>query len=378
MASKRELLQVAIRHEAGEVPSWTMAFFNYDLACELLGPENVMTDVLPQKEYKLGGADAENRLRNLRYARATDNYAIAVGKGGSFAFGHGGPGEFQDKLLQKNENEEISIYETGVKKLVRKHPHFYHNYDHPLESLDAAEDIVLPNASDPERYKGIAEDADFYRENGYLPYANLNGIFSAIHYYIYPYDKLFMDMVLEPENLHTLIKKVAEFNLTAAEQLLRCGVEMITTCDDMGDANSLLFSPQMYEEFFMSYHKELSNLCHSYGATLHLHSHGNIKRLLPLLVEAGIDIVNPIDPFEIGELEELKESFGDKLVLTGGMHRFFFSWPVEEMREFMQKTVSTGRKGGGYIWMDNGGIPEGVTPEVFAAYCKMSKEIRGA
>ena len=95
-------------------------------------------------------------------------------------------------------------------------------------------------------------------------------------------------------------------------------------------------------------------------------------------MEAGIDIVNPIDPFEIGELEELKESFGDKLVLTGGMHRFFFSWPVEEMREFMQKTVSTGRKGGGYIWMDNGGIPEGVTPEVFTAYCKMSKEIRGA
>lgn len=110
--------------------------------------------MLPQKEYKLGGADAENRLRNLRYARATDNYAIAVGKGGSFAFGHGGPGEFQDKLLQKNENEEISIYETGVKKLVRKHPHFYHNYDHPLESLDAAEDIVLPNASDPGKVQG--------------------------------------------------------------------------------------------------------------------------------------------------------------------------------------------------------------------------------
>ena len=50
--TKREELLAAIRHEREVVPSWTMAFFNIDLAKKLLGCENVMTDVHTSGEYK--------------------------------------------------------------------------------------------------------------------------------------------------------------------------------------------------------------------------------------------------------------------------------------------------------------------------------------
>ena len=376
--TKREELLAAIRHEEGVVPSWTMAFFNIDLAIKLLGQENVMTDFLAGESYPIGRADDDNRLRNIRYSVAVDNYAIAMGKGGNFAFGHGGPGEMMERVIESGENHYISVYETGVKKLVKKNPHFSHSYDHPLETLENVESLEMPDAADQSRYEGLDDDARYYKEHGYLPYANLNGIFSGVHYFFYPYDKLFMDMILEKENLKILIKKLAHFNLTAAENLLRRGAEMITTCDDLGDGRSMLFSPELYEELFMPYHAELAALCHSYGALLHLHSHGNIMSVMPMLVETGIDVINPFDPYEIGDLSEIKERFGKKITIAGGMNKFFFSYSKDEMRAFLSKTIDIGRKGGGFIFMDNGGIPEDVSEDTYNYYREISRELRAA
>ena len=374
--TKRDLLLSAINHEEGAVPSWTMAFFNIASAERLLGKDNVMTDYQPVEVYKTGRADDCNRQRCIRYSEAVDNCAIAMGKGGNFAFGHGGPGEMMDKILQYNEEHIISRYETGVKKEVRFNPHFYHNFDHPLSTLEDAEKAFVPDALDNGRYTDIESDATFYKARGYLPYANLNGIFSCIHYFYYPFDKLLMDMILDKKNLIVLIKRISYFNLMAAEQLLRRGVELIATCDDLGDGQSLLFSPALYRELFKPYHGELAALCHSYGAVLHLHSHGNITKILPDLTDAGINMINPFDPTEVGSLAEIKETYGKKITIVGGMSKVFFEQDCNVMKEYLQQTISTGRKGGGFVLMDSGGIPENVSEEKYNFYREISRELR--
>jgi len=374
--TKRDELLAAIRHEEGIVPSWTMAFFNTDLARKLLGADNVVTDVDASAVYKTGRADDDNRRRNILYSRAVDNCAIGIGQGSNFAFGHGGPGEMMQKIIETGDDYVISMYETGVKRLTKWNPHFYHHFDYPLETLDDVPALILPDAAKPARYTGLADDARFYREAGYLPYANLNGIFSGIHYYIYPYDKLFMDMLLDKENMHLLIQKLARFNLTAAENLLRSGAEMITTCDDLGDGRSLLFSPALYDEYFAPYHAELADLCHSYNAYLHVHSHGNIWEILPKLVATGIDLLNPFDPYEVGELSAIKEQFGQKITIVGGMDKFFFEFDKDKMRAFLTEVIQTGRKGGGFILMDSGGIPENVTKESYDYIRELSRSLR--
>jgi len=375
--TKREELLAAIRHEEGAVPNWTMGFF-VDHAVELLGEENVVTDFFPEDDYKMGRADDDNRLRNVRYVKAVDNCAIGIGKGATISFGHGGPGEMMEKIIERGKDYQISMYETGVKKMKKWNPNFYYNYDHPLENLDGVESFQSPDASNPARYQGLDGDVAYYRERGYLPYANLNGIFSGIHYFLYPYEKLFVDMLLEKEKLSVLIKKLAHFNLTAAENLLRCGAEMIVTCDDMGDARSLLFSCELYEELFAPYHAELAALCHSYGATLHLHCHGNIMKMLPAIISTGIDIINPFDPYEIGDISEIKERFGKKITICGGLDKFFFEFDREKMRAFLTRVIDIGRKGGGFILMDSGGVPENVTKETFSYYQQLSRELRAA
>ena len=376
METKREQVLAALRHEEGTVPSWTMAFFNIETARRLLGEENVVTDFLPEKDYKLGPADDDNRQRNLRFSGKIDNCAIGIGKGANFAFGHGGCGEFMERLIFEDGNRFISEFETGVHKMVQRSPHFYHNDHYPMDTLEEIERITLPDPQDAGRYQGLEEDVRFYREQGYFTYANLNGIFSGIHYFLYPYDKVLMDMLLEPEELHRLIQKLGEYNLTVAEHLLRTGIDCITFCDDLGDGRSMLFSPELYREMFFPYHKELADLCHSYGAFLHMHSHGNILKVFDDLVKAGIDMLNPLDPYEVGSMASLKEAYGDKITLVGGLDKFFFDWDEDTMERFLRETIAVGRKGGGFLLMDSGGIPENISREKFEFYVEAIKRLR--
>ncbi len=366
-----------LNHEENIVPSWTIAFFNTRVAKKLLGEENVITDFEPVTEYKVGYCDESNRKINIRYSEAVDNFAIGVGKGANFAFGHGGPGEFMDIIIESGENYYISQFETGVKREVRFKPyHFYKHFNYPIEVLDEIDKVYIPEANNERRFNGIEGDVKYYKQKGYFTYANINGFFSGLHYFFIPFDKLFIAMLENKRELKILIKKLATFNLTSAEQLLKRGVDCITFCDDLGSGESLLFSPDLYKELFYPYHKQLADLCHSYGTFVHMHSHGNIMKIINLIVDAGIDMINPIDPSEGMELRYLKEKYGDRITLVGGMDKYFFEWGKEKMYEYLKKIIKYARKNGGYILMDSGGIPDNISKEKYDFYRKISKEIR--
>ncbi len=374
--TKRQIILGVLNHEENIVPSWTMAFFNVPTAKRLIGKENVVTDFEPKKNYKFGSSTKENQNRNIKYAATLDDYAIGVGKGANFAFGHGGPGEIQERLIERGKDYYISEFETGVKKEVKFNPYFYHHFDYSLDNLKELENIIIPDGMNNVRFKGIDTEVDYYKKNGYFTFGNINGIFSGLHYFFYPYDKLLVDMLLNKKDLKKLISKLANFNLNVSEQLLKRGVDCITFCDDLGNKDSLLFSPVLYEELFFPYHKQLADLCHSYDAYLHMHSHGNIIKIFDLIVKAGIDMINPLDPTEGMKLEYLKKEYGDKITLVGGMNKYFFTWKKNKMKKFLENIINVGRKNGGYIMMDNGGIPEDITKDKFDFYLKISKEIR--
>jgi len=374
--TRRELLLLVINRKIEFIPSWTMGFFNVETARKLLGEKNVPDDIEPEAAYKFGPTSLENREKNIRYAEILDNFAIGVGKGGNFSFGHGGPGEFRERLIEKGEDYIITEHETGIKKRVNSNPYFYYYFDYPLMDLDCLDCLILPDAGDPGRYEGIQDDVEFYKSRGFFTYANLNGFFSAMHYFFYPYDKLFEDMLLNRKGVISLANLIGNFNLEVAENLLKCGVDCITFCEDLGSGQGLLFNPKFYEEIFWPWHKKLADLCHSYNAFLHMHSHGNIMKIFPKIVEAGIDMINPLDPYEGMDLRLLKREYGRKIVLVGGMHKFFFSWSKEEMERYFISTINSMRGNSAYIWMDNGGIPEDITVDKFQFYLSISKKYR--
>jgi hypothetical protein len=72
----------------------------------------------------------------------------------------------------------------------------------------------------------------------------------------------------------------------------------------------------------------------------------------------------------------VKERFGRRITLVGSMHKHFFDWDSATQERYLREVVSIGRKGGGYILMDTGGIPENVEKDEFDRFLEMSRRIR--
>lgn len=375
--TKRDYMLSALHHEEELIPSWSMAFENIETAQRLLGEENTPSDIHPTERFRPGAADKDSWERKLRYAEKMDDFVIGVGHGGSFAFGHRGPGEFMERLLEKDDKHILSEYETGVKSEVRYFPHFYRHYGHPATTQEEFRTMTFPDADMAGRFDGIREESDFYHSKGYFTYGNINGFFSGLHYYLCPYDELLVQLLLDEDYVDEMLEKLGRFNLSAAEHLLRAGVDCITFCDDLGSGSSLLFSPELYKRFFFKWHKELADLCHSYGAFVHMHSHGNINKLMGDIVATGIDMLNPCDPFENMDMQQLKDAYGSKITFVGGVDRFVFDWDRKTLEENLRRLFTIGHKGGGYIFMDtSGGVPENISQEDYNAYHTLSYALR--
>ncbi|MCK9287018.1 MAG: uroporphyrinogen decarboxylase family protein [Sphaerochaetaceae bacterium] len=353
--------------------SWTMSFYNEKIAKTLLGADAIPSDITPPKEFTYGGSDPKDWEVKAKFAERGGMAAVPVGYGANMSFGHGGPGEFAEKTIESSENVRITQYETGVYKKVCYDPHFYHYYDYPIQSPEEFNRSILPDPDDPLRYKNLKEEVEYHKNRDRVTFTNLMGFFASIHYFIYQFDLFLMDLILKPEETMHIIECVGQYNLRVASHLLEAGVDVICFCDDLGSENSLLISPVLCKSIFIPWHKKLADLCHSHGAILHMHSHGNINPIMNDLYACGIDILNPLDPNEGMDMATLSRQYGDRLTFAGGLDKFFFNWDTEHQREALRSLASAMNKG--YFFMDSGGIPENVTVEQWEAFKELKAEL---
>ncbi len=361
----RENFLAVLKGEAFDrVPIWLMGFENEDCARNL-NPETRFPDSLAHnpelKNYPWDRITDEERERVLEYNRVLHKPVVAVGWGANMPLGHGGPGEFHFDIIELKKDERILECETGAKRIVRRNPHFYRDFDYPMKEAKDVDMLELPDPRDPARYKGFEEDTAFFREAGYATAANLNGFFSGPHYFCLDYQEFLMSLLIDPENSKRLIDTVGEWNIAAAEEVLKRGVDCIILCDDLGSSDNLLVSPELYEAWILPWHKKLCDLAHDHGAFVHLHSHGNITKILPLVLTAGVDMLDPFDIYEHMDLVAFLEEHPDSgCVPVGGCHKFFFDWDMDEMNEYLTTLFQRANRAGAWMFMDTGGIPEGL------------------
>lgn len=127
-----------------------------------------------------------------------------------------------------------------------------------------------------------------------------------------------MDFYLNPDALHALFRKLTDFYkrmITRARHELK--LDGIFTSDDLGTQTSLFFSPQIFDEFFAPYYKEVIDHIHSLGMHFWLHTCGNVEQLIPRYVELGVDVLHPIQKYTMDE-EKIARKYGDRITIWAG------------------------------------------------------------
>lgn len=171
-------------------------------------------------------------------------------------------------------------------------------------------------------------------------------------------------MLTEPEWVYDMFKTFIDLKIACVEEMLAAGYQFdgAFIYDDLGYRNGPFFSKQIYKELLMPHHKRLCDFLHSKGWKIILHSCGNVKELIPQLIEAGIDCLQPLEVKAGMDLIELKKAYGDKLAFMGGIDvRKMAAEDPRVIEEEIASKVSFAKKGGGYIFHSDHSIPDNVS-----------------
>jgi uroporphyrinogen decarboxylase len=183
--------------------------------------------------------------------------------------------------------------------------------------------------------------------------------------------QLLMDIAGDPPLAKAIADKVAE-HLTAVgvEALQRWSLEEtgIWIYDDMAYNNGPLFRPESFERIFLPAYRRMIAAYKTAGARyVFLHSDGDIRPILPMLVEAGVDGINPLERRANMDVAQIRKRF-PRLILAGGMDNTdtLIRGPLERIRAQAREIIDLGREGG--IVIGTHSVSPEIPIEHFAAY----------
>ncbi len=166
-------------------------------------------------------------------------------------------------------------------------------------------------------------------------------------------DTLMMDMMTDPEMANHFLDKFCDFYHEYFRRMFEVAgdlIDVFALADDLGMQNTLLISPELFEEYLAPRLKRMADLAHSYDIKLLLHTCGNVEMLIPRFIELGVDILDPIQPESMNPIE-IKEKFGHLICLRGGIsvQNIVSRGTVTETKEETKRIVEALKPGGGYI-----------------------------
>lgn len=136
-------------------------------------------------------------------------------------------------------------------------------------------------------------------------------------------EKMMFDLALNPGLVEAVVAKVEEFTLGCLEIIFAKypgAIDLIGSGDDYGTQNGLLISNDMTGTFFMPSLKRHLDLGRQNGAMGYHHCCGAIFEMIPQLIDAGVNVLNPIQTSAAGmEPARLKAAYGKQLCFHGGI-----------------------------------------------------------
>jgi uroporphyrinogen decarboxylase len=167
-------------------------------------------------------------------------------------------------------------------------------------------------------------------------------------------EQAFVDLIENPEIvrycLDRLFSLAYEDTRRTFEALPPGRITFTYVAEDMGAQTDLMFSVSHIREFLLPGMKRIIDLSHQGGAFVFHHNDGAIRRIIPDMIDAGIDLLNPIQwRCEGMDREGLARDFADRVVFHGGMDNqqtLPFGTVEDVRREVLENLRILGRKGG--------------------------------
>jgi hypothetical protein len=198
----------------------------------------------------------------------------------------------------------------------------------------------------------------------------------TIESHVAEYEEFMMSISDEPKLVEGLIDMSIEVNLQMAKEAVKRGVKIIYTGDDYAYNNGPMMSPTTFKKIF---YLRLCKVMKGYkdlGLYVIKHTDGNIMPIIDMIVDSGIDCLDPIDPLAGMNLAEIKRKYGNRIALKGNVDcaQTLTFGSIQDTIEETKKCLLAASGGGGYILSSSNSIHSKVRPENFKAMVDTAKE----
>ncbi|MCP4398637.1 MAG: hypothetical protein GY801_15235 [bacterium] len=256
---------------------------------------------------------------------------------------------------------------------------FYNFCSHPLSSASTIEDIegyAFPDPRSEIRLEGLEERAKALKDYCLVLEGLREPVFGTSSW-IRGYSQFYMDLAGDEGLATAFLDRMLDFQMELTSFLLeRLGpyLDVVKVGDDLGTQSNLIISPRTYRKFIKPRQEILYQHIKEKGnCKLLLHSCGAIRKIIPDLIEIGVDALNPVQiTAKDMEPASLKKEFGDKISFWGGgidTQEVLPRGAPKDVREEVRRNMELFKDGGGYVFAQVHNImPEVPIENVVAMY----------
>jgi len=215
-----------------------------------------------------------------------------------------------------------------------------------------------------------------WREHGAWINAGFWFGFDVTHSWAVGTERTLVAMVENPGWITDMFNHYLDMNIALFEQVWDAGYtfDAIRWPDDMGYKLNQFFSLAMYRELLKPVQRRAVEWAHRHGIKAMLHSCGDIRPFLPELVEIGLDSLNPLEVKAGMDPVAIKRSYGDRLLLHGGINAVLWD-DLPAIEAEMRRVVPVLKEHGGYLFSSDHSVPSSVSLENFRRIVELAKEL---
>jgi hypothetical protein len=252
----------------------------------------------------------------------------------------------------------------GKDYLNRHFPGFSEDYARQLQS--AAEQLGLSAIGvdlNESKSQAALVDGTYRKLAGYFSIGFINGPFSRLID-----TEGFVNAMISTKKKPGLLQNIAKTFLSEVESLASSaqtnGLQALALADDIAGKNGLLFSSDYFLNALLPHYKAFADIAKANGLYVFLHSDGDMRKILDVLIGAGFDCIHPVDIQGGQNLYELAATFGDRVTFMG--HIDIMAWDVQRITDEVAAAEQSFTSGG-LILGSTGGISANIDKLIISA-----------
>ena len=223
---------------------------------------------------------------------------------------------------------------------------------HPMEHFDSVEQIeAYPfPVFDTSYTEEMKRQTEAVHADGNAAMGQMQCTVWETAWYMRGMENLMCDMKAEDEMASALLDRVTELAILRARAFAEAGADAIFLGDDVGMQHTIMMSESLYGEWLKPRLKRVIDAARAVNpdVVIFYHSCGHVTELIPQLIEAGVDVLDPVQP-ECMDFREIHERFGDRLSFHGtvGTQSVMPFGTPEEVRETVFRNLDIAGETGG-------------------------------